>query len=98
MKENLLCCSAAVYLILLLVVSAVHCDGENVGSSSSVVKTRRGSSGLIPMGRVGRGGIPWTFQPSAHFPIADSFLEDGEAFVSVPGKRSEGGSGEANET
>ncbi|KAJ9587436.1 hypothetical protein L9F63_019045, partial [Diploptera punctata] len=37
---------------------------DDMAPTSTIVKSRRGSSGLIPFGRTGRGNVPWTFQIS----------------------------------
>ncbi|PNF22268.1 Cardio acceleratory peptide 2b [Cryptotermes secundus] len=53
-------CYAMIQLILL--ASSVRCDGEESDSVSTNTNSRRGSSGLISMPRIGRSDLTWAFQ------------------------------------
>ncbi|KDR13989.1 uncharacterized protein LOC110834935 [Zootermopsis nevadensis] len=58
MKQILFSCAM---IHVLLLVSSVQCDEES-DSVSTNTDAERGSSGLIPMPRVGRSDLAWTLQ------------------------------------
>lgn len=81
--RQILICYATVHLILL--ASSVRCDGEESESVSTNTNSRRGSSGLISMPRIGRSDLTWAFQ-SQGGTVPTNRKNSGESsgFISMP--------------